>query len=65
MDHTENLKARIISLLEDRSLTSSELSKALSSAEATIVSALDSLRKDRKIDFMAGDWSLRRCTPEE
>ena len=59
MDQSKNLKARIISLLEDKSLTSTELSRALSSPEETVISALDSLRKDRRIDFMAGDWSIR------
>ena len=52
------LRNKIIHRLLSGSATAPQIAETLGTSEAIVLPALDKLRADHEVQFMAGEWSL-------
>jgi predicted transcriptional regulator len=58
MEEQISLREKVVSLLTVTPANSAELAKNLGTSESSVLVALESLRAERLVEHMAGEWSL-------
>ena len=58
MEEQSQLREQLISLLASSSANSAQLAKSLGTSEDSVLSVLQSLRAERLVQCMGGEWSL-------